>query len=422
MPEGMKILPILLLVSAVQVAFNLLYFTRYVTIDDTGGGGDDNSPRSGRAHRYRPVVSDRSDLILTGMARTYGDVSDPALNFLVDMSCLHAVSSVVYVSEDNADGHRTRKKFTNKIAAISVHRYAPLRDVFRNSTSSNCGNRIRVRQVPQDQILLVSSIAEERAKAKGEGGGGGSDVERDSVVPAIIRKNSPLDPVNRIARIKRAREHSRRELLKEMVLERQVRNESVTTGTAWLRNRAVGVLDLDLYSYPPVEEVVAISDRLVGERWGGPDAICANGLQVHKGRRGYYDTFATVLDGVDGVGNEEFESMSQAQKLRWIMEYNDENRRFERGTAPGSVSGGTGQPDRLNLVPVRSCFNGLTVYSADAYLDLSCRYDGYHPDDAAFVSKREGQACEHVVFHECLRRTRRFGMAVAADVFTLWHH
>ena len=282
MPEGMKILPILLLVSAVQVTFNLLYFTRYVTIDDTGGGGDDNSPRSGRAHRYRPVVSDRSDLILTGMARTYGDVSDPALNFLVDMSCLHAVSSVVYVSEDNADGHRTRKKFTNKIAAISVHRYAPLRDVFRNSTSSNCGNRIRVRQVPQDQILLVSSIAEERAKAKGEGGGGGSDVERDSVVPAIIRKNSPLDPVNRIARIKRAREHSRRELLKEMVLERQVRNESVTTGTAWLRNRAVGVLDLDLYSYPPVEEVVAISDRLVGERWGGRTPSAPTGCRSTK--------------------------------------------------------------------------------------------------------------------------------------------
>ncbi|EJK73807.1 hypothetical protein THAOC_04550 [Thalassiosira oceanica] len=413
-----KILPLVLLLSAVQLAFNLLYLTR------VGGGGDYDDPSraatsSGRAAKS-PTAVERSALTLTGMARTYGDVSDPAINFLVDMSCLHAVSSVVYVSEEDSGGHQMRKKFKNKIAAISIHRYAPLRDVFRNSSSSNCGNRIRIRQVPKDQILLVSSIAEDREKAKG-GGGGGRDW-RDSKVPAMIRENSPLDPLSRIARIKRAREHSRRELFKEMVLERQILNESVTTGTAWLRNRTVAVLDLDLYSYPPVEEVVVISDRLVSERRGGVDAICANGLQVHNGRRQYYDTFATVLDVVNGLGNQELESMNQAQKLRWIMEYNNDKYRFEREMTSRSESEGAGHPDRMNIVPVRSCFNGLTVYRADAYLDLSCRYDGYSPHDLAFVSKREGQACEHVVLHECLRRTRRFGMAVAADVFTLWHH
>lgn len=94
-------------------------------------------------------------------------------------------------------------------------------------------------------------------------------------------------------------------------------------------------------------------------------------------------------------------------------------------------------------VPVRSCFNGLTLYRADVWLQPQCRYDSYHKDDDAYLSKRYHHACEHIVFHECLRRVMMmmmtkmddeggsggsnssgvgFNIAVQPDLTTLWHH
>ena len=86
-------------------------------------------------------------------------------------------------------------------------------------------------------------------------------------------------------------------------------------------------------------------------------------------------------------------------------------------------------------VPVRSCFNGLTLYRADVWLEPKCRYDSYHKDDDAYLSKRYQHACEHIVFHECLRRVllekegggssssgEGLNIAVQPDMTTLWHH
>ena len=86
-------------------------------------------------------------------------------------------------------------------------------------------------------------------------------------------------------------------------------------------------------------------------------------------------------------------------------------------------------------VPVRSCFNGLTLYRADVWLQPKCRYDIYHKDDNAYLSKRYQHACEHIVFHECLRRVllekegggssssgEGLNIAVQPDMTTLWHH
>ncbi len=66
---------------------------------------------------------------------------------------------------------------------------------------------------------------------------------------------------------------------------------------------------------------------------------------------------------------------------------------------------------------------------------MECGYDSYHEDDAAFASGQYRHACEHVVFHECLRRERNkvledgsrsddsngFNIAIKPDMTTLWH-
>mmetsp|Transcript_1256 Transcript_1256/g.2191 ORF Transcript_1256/g.2191 Transcript_1256/m.2191 type:complete len:111 (-) Transcript_1256:327-659(-) len=81
-----------------------------------------------------------------------------------------------------------------------------------------------------------------------------------------------------------------------------------------------------------------------------------------------------------------------------------------------------------NIVPVRSCFNGFTLYRADVFFGSKCRYDSYSKKDELYMSKREMHTCEHVVFHECLRRVMmydnggdNFRMAVKTDLLTLWH-
>ena len=78
-------------------------------------------------------------------------------------------------------------------------------------------------------------------------------------------------------------------------------------------------------------------------------------------------------------------------------------------------------------VPVRSCFNGLTLYRTDAWLESECRYDGFNENDAAYASEHYRHTCEHVVLHECLRRKwsdskeGRFSIAIRPDMTTLWH-
>jgi hypothetical protein len=62
-----------------------------------------------------------------------------------------------------------------------------------------------------------------------------------------------------------------------------------------------------------------------------------------------------------------------------------------------------------SAVPVKSCFGGLTIYSAKALLEPNCRY---HPpslgDDAdrllKYANIDDKRPCEHVVYHDCLYR------------------
>lgn len=91
----------------------------------------------------------------------------------------------------------------------------------------------------------------------------------------------------------------------------------------------------------------------------------------------------------------------QHQYPTWYQSYND----YEENDYEPSIA-----------VPVRSCFGGLTIYSAKALLEPSCRY---HPPTVGEEANRllkyanldDKRPCEHVVFHDCLfQLNHKFGV------------
>jgi hypothetical protein len=86
----------------------------------------------------------------------------------------------------------------------------------------------------------------------------------------------------------------------------------------------------------------------------------------------------------------------------------------KRLAAEKKAVGGRNSTNVQDPVNVRSCFGGITTYRADVWLKGSdssgsqCRYDIHHKNDIQYASKFGFQTCEHVVFHECLRRKLSF--------------
>jgi len=129
----------------------------------------------------------------------------------------------------------------------------------------------------------------------------------------------------------------------------------------------------------------------------------------------------TTLDNNEHDVNEQLSSMDQMQAVQYFIE---QGRIKDDTTQQHSSATYNYKP-----VPVRSCFNGLTIYRTDVYLnDMECRYDSYNKEDTEFASNHYKHACEHVVIHECLRRQMKesssneeFSIAVLPDMKTLWH-
>ena len=166
---------------------------------------------------------------------------------------------------------------------------------------------------------------------------------------------------------------------------------------------------------------------------------CDNVFQRHVTR--YYDTYSTILlpnawlhrdrissikrgstlDNNDHDINYQLSSMDQMQTVQYFIE---QGRIQDDATQQHSSTTYNYKP-----VPVRSCFNGLTIYRTDVYLNnMECRYDSYSEEDQEYASNHYNHACEHVVLHECLRRqvkksskNEEFSIAVLPNMKTLWH-
>jgi len=359
-----------------------------------------------------------TNITLVGISYSDNTLSDAAIQFLLEAACSHHIKSYILL------GERDKKQSLNKmVTALSHHWYLPLPSADLSTVPHpECTKLIHIDQSPRQTELLnmtltsiANNVGEELAVLL--------KTSSNSVIP-----NNPLDPENRIARIKRAREYQRQAL-------------GVSLGSYnSLDESVIALVDLDMFSYPSLQEVITTAQQYIpsGRNYATNNdakyhAVCANGLQVSRSKvsrpkRAYYDTFSTILlpnawlhqeaDRVIPRGELEGENatmakMNQRQILDWILA---EGRRRD-----GQID----EQQSFDPVLVRSCFNGLTLYRADFWFHPSCRYDMYYESDANYRSKGEQQTCEHIVFHECLRREVHkndgFRIAVQPDLLTLWH-
>ena len=247
----------------------------------------------------------------------------------------------------------------------------------------------------------------QQAVSRHESGCGAFHVETQ---PAGAREKFP----NRIDRIAHLRDFQRGRLRHLMG---QVGSSDI-----------VIVVDLDLHRLPDVNLLVRNAERV--RRNPEYDALCAAGTQSEP--FGYYDIFATVLlpgtflfpiagrlvpkfhpgeepsqVPVAPLFHKGFEKKNPCSALQF----------FEKEAKKQSTSGESGTA----AVMVKSCFGGLTIYKAAKYFSSDCQYSNGTRATLRYASKKERRACEHVVFHLCLReQDPSFSIAVDPFMQTTW--
>eukprot|EP00985_Skeletonema_marinoi_P016412 scaffold8819_cov101-Skeletonema_marinoi.AAC.4 len=374
------------------------------------------------------------------MAFSDNTISDFALSFLIDAACSHNMHSHILLAkrDDNTP-------LDKKIEVLAAHSQPLPAD--GKQVRPACRKFIHVEVAPSEDYLLNMTKSYHQ--------------NSNSMLTKEDIPNNPWNENNRIARIKRSREYQRQLVIQMLTNnDNHSNNDDNWNNLDWATSQdaVVGVLDLDLFNYPSPMELIDSARNYIMMSNNNDDssnaidkkyhAICSNGLFVMNSRsyngyrRRYYDTFSTILlpnswlhvDREKVRGSLEGEhvamaKMNQDKTLQWILK---EGRRHPLSLASDNNNNNNGEEVQYQPVPVRSCFNGLTLYRADVWLEPKCRYDSYHKDDDAYLSKRYQHACEHIVFHECLRRVllekggggggEGFDIAVQPDMTTLWHH
>ncbi len=415
-------------------------------------------------------------ILLAGMAFSDNTISDYALSFLVHAACFHNIHTHILLAtrDDNSP-------LDKKIEVLSAH-LQPL-PIDGRQVRPICRNFIHVEVAPSEELLLNMTKSYHSEN---------TNLQEDTPNNPWNEHNR----IARIKRSREYQRQLVIRMLKNSNNKDRNNNYNNLGGVDWTTSQdaVIGVLDLDLFDYPsPMELIDSARDYIVmsgnkndddsnnnnvNSNSGGQQqhqhhgkkyhAICSNGLFVMKSRgyngyrRRYYDTFSTILlpnswlhvDRERPRGSLMGEDvntakMNQDKTLQWILR-EGRLQPSQQPLAPQlrSVSGNNNNINNNNHgerrretqegqyqyqpVPVRSCFNGLTLYRADVWLEPQCRYDSYHKEDDAYLSKRYKHACEHIVFHECLRRVlleredggggEGFNIAVQPDLTTLWHY
>jgi hypothetical protein len=340
------------------------------------------------------------NMIFAGISYSDDTISETAIQYLMEAACKYHIQSHVLLSKRT---HKT--SLEHKIYLLGQHRYMRLA---KGGTARQpaCTELIHITTAPSDEQLIGETLT--RMQSTGE-------------INELLSEgapNNPLDPENRVARIKRVREY-----------QRQMIRDNVSFTQSHVKQSIIAMMDLDMFDYPPISKLIEVTEKYMlnssTSALATYDAICANGVQrsrykEHFPHRGYYDSFATLLlPNTWPVGED------KRTVPRGLLK--GENVTLSKLSVRGLLDyflkeGSTNSENTYNPVPVRSCFGGLTLYRADAWLSLHCRYDLYNKSVDVYRGKEEHQTCEHVVLHECLReKYNDFRIAVQPDMTTLWH-
>ena len=134
--------------------------------------------------------------------------------------------------------------------------------------------------------------------------------------------------------------------------------------------------------------------------------ICANGLwRKGKNKGKYYDTSATITEDnhfiINPYRNRDVPDPQSPFDLVKIEEYRS--------------------PNYDNVIQVRSCFGGLSLYHYSAFCQSNCKY--VHKSKKPFVNYTylHGLLCEHIPFNICLH-SKKFKIGILTNLTHLWHY
>jgi len=213
---------------------------------------------------------------------------------------------------------------------------------------------------------------------------------------------------NRIDRLKEAREHQR------------VAVKTMLSQDANLENTVITMVDLDLVEFPLPSKVVKHALEIARDSTS-PDVLCAAGVERTSDEEPerYYDTFATVL--ISGtflypVSGREIRKVNLEEDPAMIISKNftatDILQWFKKQGAVGN---------KMESVPVTSCFGGLALYRASKYFNDNCSYR--HAGDMRYANHADHRPCEHVVFNTCLKEDDHTTViSVQPDLRTRWQN
>mmetsp|Transcript_38140 Transcript_38140/g.56207 ORF Transcript_38140/g.56207 Transcript_38140/m.56207 type:complete len:527 (+) Transcript_38140:106-1686(+) len=188
------------------------------------------------------------------------------------------------------------------------------------------------------------------------------------------------------------------------------------------------IADIDLYRLPTFDSLFEQLEQMTEKH--EHDVICSAGL-MHR-PYGYYDTFATVLfpdtfiypyrgRHIRTPHEGEDPSLVRSDHIYGVFTQWDILEYFENGGQRSKKIKKGSDGDSSLAVPVKSCFGGLTIYSAPKWLETQCHYKMNVTGFMRYASKRSQFPCEHVIFHSCLiENDPSTSIAVHPNLRTEW--
>lgn len=212
----------------------------------------------------------------------------------------------------------------------------------------------------------------------------------------------------------------------------KVDSRSTTTNNDRETEGVVIMLDFDLHGMPNAETLVKQIERLQQPSYPH-DVVCAAGItRARRNQLWYYDTFATVMLP---------DTFVHPLKRRLVPYFypGEDSTHVRSDNMRGKVTQGDimqffrseGKKSNSGAVSVKSCFGGLALYRADVYFTKSCQYTldtvvkldkGNRTSIMRYANSAEERPCEHVVFHDCLKKVtkKRVDIALNPELHTIW--
>ena len=357
-----------------------------------------------------PTTTKKCVVVVAGLIRSLTELAKSTRQLLYDLSCHHHVSihvvtaSLPWSKENNDNKEENLLHRNNQQAAW--HWLFP-----KHHETPSLGCAALMVELEQDLLL-----------------------ESDPNT-TTTRPQQPKPASNRIVRLAQIRDVQRRRI-QDLWFSSSSSNQYV------MDQSVVMVMDLDLVALPKAMQLMQATQQMfvVGvpsspsfnhnikkekHRTQNSQPIhvmCGLGLTRARRQASLYDTYATIFlpnTFAHPLKRRKVPRYFEGEDPALVRSADNVHGNFTQWHMTQYIVHVLAKHHPLGMAPVRSCFGGLALYQAATFFQPQCQYSVTTPaqDDATttpvpfdwrrYANREEGQACEHVVFHECLHRQQR---------------